>query len=95
MRFRLTKQDYIRLQTIAFFMPMLETTWEKKAAEDGNPKKNCFELPITICEREICAFKKLQQIFNDLKDLLEKIIFTIYKSSWANKKRQPLNWAKQ
>ena len=77
MRFRLTKQDYIRLQTIAFFMPMLETTWEKKAAEDGNPKKNCFELPITICEREICAFKKLQQIFNDLKDLLEKIIFTI------------------
>ena len=72
MGFRLNNQDYIRLQTIAFFMPILETALEENTTEDGGLKITYFDSQITIYQREICAFKKLQQIFNDLTNLLLK-----------------------
>ena len=72
MGFRLNNQDYIRLQTIAFFMPMLETDFEVNTTEDRELKIIYFDSQITIYQREICAFKKLQQIFNDLSNLLLK-----------------------
>ena len=72
MRFRLNNQDYIRLQTIAFFIPMLEAVLEKCKEEDSGLKITYFDSQITIYPREICAFKKLQQIFNDLTNVLFK-----------------------
>ena len=72
MGFRLNNQNYIRLQTIAFFMPMLETAFEVNTTEDRELQITYFDSQITIYQSEICAFKKLQQIFNDLSNLLLK-----------------------
>lgn len=72
MRFRLNNQDYIRLQTIAFFIPMFEAVLEKCQEEDSGLKTTYFDSQITIYPREICAFKKLQQVFNDLTNVLFK-----------------------
>ena len=72
MRFRLNNQDYIRLQTIAFFVPMIEKAFDENTEEDIGLTITYFDSQITIYKREICAFKKLQQIFNDLTNLLLK-----------------------
>lgn len=72
MRFRLNNQDYIRLQTIAFFIPMIEKAFDENTEEDIGLTITYFNSPITIYKREICAFKKLQQIFNNLTNLLLK-----------------------
>ena len=72
MRFRLNNQDYIRLQTIAFFVPMIENAFDENTEEDIGLTITYFDSQITIYKREICTFKKLQQIFNDLTNLLLK-----------------------
>ena len=51
---------------------MLEAVLEKCQEEDSGLKTTYFDSQITIYPREICAFKKLQQIFNDLTNVLFK-----------------------
>ena len=55
MGFRLNNQDYIRLQTIAFFMPMLETAFEVNTTEDRELKITYFDSQITIKDSELHA----------------------------------------
>ena len=70
MRFRLTKQDYIRLQTIAFFIPFIKLNKQSNPDNIYKIAYRCAQIDVCVIEADV--FDSLSELYKSLNDLFKK-----------------------